>query len=107
MFGVGYVLLFFVFIPLQSWRLVPGLLLSEWVGILGLVVLYARGTGRRLVDVLRLRRAVRARAGGRPLSACRRGLVVGLLAEWIAPRPRRAGRSLRRLIVPPPARGLR
>ena len=31
-----------------AWRLVPGLVLSEWVGVLGLVVLYARGTGQQI-----------------------------------------------------------
>jgi hypothetical protein len=34
--------------PIQVWSVAPGLLLFEWVGLLGLTSLYARGTGRRL-----------------------------------------------------------
>src|SRR5262249_10831334 len=33
LYAVACVLLFFAFIPLQSWRLGPGLLISEWGGL--------------------------------------------------------------------------
>ena len=52
LFGVAFILWFFVFTWLQHWRLLPGLLLSQWGGFLGLVWLFARLTRRR--------------AGGRP-----------------------------------------
>jgi sodium transport system permease protein len=105
-FGIGYVLLFFVFIPLQSWRIVPGLLLSEWGGILGLVVLYARGTGQRLVHVLRVRRVPARALGGAALIGVSAWAVVGMLAEWIAPAPPALTESLRRLVAPEGGRGL-
>lgn len=99
-FGVAYVLLFFVFIPLQRWRLAPGLILSEWGGILGLVVLYARGTGQRLGDVLRVRR-VRGRVlVGAALVGLSAWAVVGLLAQWILPAPPELVESLRKMVAP-------
>jgi sodium transport system permease protein len=105
-FGIGYVLLFFVFIPLQSWRLGPGLVLSEWGGILGLVVLYARGTGQRLVDVLRVRRVPARALVGAGLVGASAWAVVGILAQWIAPAPPALTESLRRLVAPEGGRGL-
>jgi len=100
LFGVAYVLLFFVFIPLQSWRLGPGIALTEWVGILGLVVIYARGTGRSLVDVLRVR-PVSARAlVGAVLVGASAWLVIGLLADWLVPVPPEVVESLRRVVAP-------
>ena len=80
----------------------PASLLFEWVGLLGLTSLYARGSGRRLAAVLRLRASVRVVAGGRdPRSACRPGSSLGLLAEWILPAPKQLIDDLRRLIAPP------
>lgn len=100
LFGVAYVLLFFVFIPLQSWRLAPGLLLTEWVGLLGIVFLYARGTGRRLTDVIRLR-PVSARALlGAALVGASAWAVVGMLADWILPAPPEVVESLRKMVAP-------
>jgi sodium transport system permease protein len=106
MFGVGYVLLFFVFIPLQAWRLVPGLVISEWVGMLGLVVLYARSTGRPLADVLRVRRVPGRALAGAALVGLSAWAVVGVLAEWIMPAPPELTEGLRRLVGPAGGRGL-
>jgi sodium transport system permease protein len=105
-FGAAYVLLFFVFIPLQARSLVPGLLASEWLGILGLVVLYARGSGRRLADVLRARRVPARALVGAALVGASAWAVVGLLADWIAPAPPELTESLRRLVGPTGGRGL-
>jgi sodium transport system permease protein len=99
-FGVAYVLLFFVFIPLQAWRLAPGLVLSEWGGILGLVLLYARGTGQRLGDVLRVRRVPGRVLVGATLVGLSAWAVVGLLAEWILPAPPELVESLRKMVAP-------
>ena len=105
-FGLGYVLLFFVFIPLQAWRLVPGLVISEWVGMLGLVVLYARGTGQRLVDVLRVRPVPARALVGAALVGLSAWAVVGVIADWIVPAPRELTESLRRMVGPDGGRGL-
>jgi sodium transport system permease protein len=100
LFGVASVLMFFVFIPLQSWRLAPGVAISEWGGILGLVVVYARSTGQRLRDVLRLRRVRTRELAGAALIGASAWAVVGLLAEWIMPAPRELTESLRRFVAP-------
>jgi sodium transport system permease protein len=105
-FGLGYVLLFFVFIPLQAWRLVPGLLISEWVGMLGLVVLYARSTGQRLVDVLHVRRVSGRALAGAALVGASAWAVVGVIADWIVPAPPELTESLRRMVGPDGGRGL-
>ena len=105
-FGLGYVLLFFVFIPLQAWRLVPGLVISEWVGMLGLVVLYARSTGQRLVDVLRVRRVSGRALAGAALVGASAWAVVGVIADWIVPAPPELTESLRRMVGPDGGRGL-
>jgi sodium transport system permease protein len=100
LFGVAYVLLFFVFIPLQSWRLAPGLAITEWVGLLGIVVVYARGTGRPLADVLRLRPAPARALVGASLVGVSAWAVVGTLADWILPAPPELVESLRRMVAP-------
>lgn len=100
LFGVAYVLLFFVFIPLQAWRLAPGLAITEWVGLLGIVVIYARGTGRPLADVLRLRRVPARALLGAALIGGSAWAVVGTLADWILPAPPELVESLRRMVAP-------
>jgi sodium transport system permease protein len=107
LFAVAYVLLFFVFIPLQAWRLAPGILLTEWAGILGLVVVYARGSRQRLFDVLRVRRVPPRALAGAALVGLSAWMVVGLLAQWLVPAPKELVESLRRMVAPEGAgRGL-
>jgi sodium transport system permease protein len=101
LFGLAYVLLFFVFFPIQARHLERGLVLSEWGGLLGLVVVYARATGQRLRDVLVLRRPPARALIGAALIGLSAWAVVGMLAEWIAPAPHEIVESLRRQIVPP------
>src|SRR5262249_6227183 len=105
-FGLAYVLLFFVFIPLQAWRLVPGLLISEWVGMLGLVVLYARATGQRVRDVLRVPRVPARALLGAAFVGASAWAVVSVLAEWILPPPPELTKNLQHLIGPEAGRGL-
>src|SRR6185295_1464332 len=100
LYGVAFVLLYFAFFPLQSRALVPGLLVSEWVGLFGLVALYARTTGQRLGDVLVVRRPSARALGGAALVGLSAWVVVGLLADWIAPAPKEMVEHLRRQIVP-------
>jgi len=93
-------LVLLAFAPLQAWRLAPGLALFEWVGLLGLTALYARGSGRRLGAVLRLRRpSPRAVMGALLIGSCA-WLVVGLLVEWVVPPPKEVTETLRHVITP-------
>ena len=97
LFGVAVVLLF-AFLPVQKWRLVPGLALFEWVGLLGLTAVYARGSGRRLASVLRLRKPSLTAVVGAILIGASAWLVVGLLVQWVVPPPKEVEEQIRRII---------
>jgi sodium transport system permease protein len=101
LYAVACVLLLFVFVPLQTWRLGPGLLISEWVGLGGLTWLYARGRGQPLAQVIVWRRPPAAATAGAILIGLSAWLVIGLVAEAILPAPKELVESLRRAIVPP------
>jgi membrane protease YdiL (CAAX protease family) len=104
LFGVG-VLVMFAFAPLQQWRLALGLALFEWVGLLGLTAVYARGSGRRLTAVLRLRMPSASAVAGAVLIGSSAWLVVGLLSEWVVPPPKELVDKLRDVITPAEGRG--
>ncbi len=106
LFGLAYVLLFFVFFPLQSHHLELGLVVSEWGGMLGLVVIYARVTRQKLAAVLVLERPPARALLGALLCGLSAWVAIGLLAQWIAPPPPELVESLRRQISPPGGRGL-
>ena len=93
-------LVLLAFAPVQAWRLVPGLALFEWVGLLGLTAVYARGSGRRLASVLRLRMPSAAAVVGALLIGSSAWLVIGLLAEWVLPPPKEVIEGLRHVITP-------
>ncbi|HZL18060.1 MAG TPA: ABC transporter permease subunit/CPBP intramembrane protease [Polyangia bacterium] len=100
LYAIACVLLFFVFVPLQSWRLEPGLAISEWGGLLGLTWLYARGRGQRLATVLHLVPPTPPALIGAILIGLSAWVVVGLLAEWIVPAPKEVVAGLRRIVAP-------
>ncbi len=93
-------LMLFAFAPLQAWRLGPGIAAFQWVGLLGLTAAYARGSGRPLRDVLRLRRPSLASLAGAILFGLSAWLVVGLLAEWFMPAPKQVIETLRHVVSP-------
>ena len=100
LYGIACVLLLFVFVPLQTWRLDPGLALSEWAGLGGLTWLYARGRGQKLARVIRVGAPSPTAVAGAVLIGLSAWLVVGLLAEWILPAPKEVVESLRRAVAP-------
>jgi sodium transport system permease protein len=92
------VLVLLVFAPVEKWRLTIGLALFEWVGLLGLTFVYARGSGRRLADVLRLRRPSGAAAAGAILIGASASVVLSLLTQWVMPPPKELEQEMRRLL---------
>jgi sodium transport system permease protein len=100
LYAVACVLLLFVFVPLQTWRLGPGLALSEWAGLGGLTWLYARGRGQKLTDVIRLGAPSGTALAGAVLIGLSAWLVVGLIAEWILPAPKEVVEGLRHAVAP-------
>jgi sodium transport system permease protein len=100
LYAVACVLLFFLFVPLQSWRLGPGLAISEWGGLLGMTWIFARGRGQKLSATLRFRRPTLPATMGAILIGLSAWLVVGLVAEWILPAPKEVVDRLRHIIAP-------
>jgi sodium transport system permease protein len=100
LYAVACVLLLFVFVPLQTWRLGPGLALSEWAGLGGLTWLYARGRGQKVTDVIRLGAPSGTALAGAVLIGLSAWLVVGLIAEWILPAPKEVVEGLRHAVAP-------
>lgn len=86
LFAIGFVILV-LFLPLQQRALVPGLLLSEWIGMLGLVLAYARWSHRSPRDVLALRRPPARALIGAALVGGSAWVSAGLLAQWVLPAP--------------------
>jgi len=101
LFGVAFILWFFVFTWLQHWRLLPGLLISQWGGFLGLVWVFARVTRRPLADVLVLRRPRAAAVVGAACIGMSCWIILGILADRVMPPPREVVESIRHLIRPP------
>jgi len=100
LYAIACILLFFVFVPLQTWRLGPGLMLSEWVGLGGLTWIYARGRGQKLAEVIRIGAPSPTAFAGAVLIGLSAWLVVGLVAEWILPAPKEVVEGLRRAVAP-------
>jgi sodium transport system permease protein len=97
-------LLLLLFAPLQaetSLGPTTGLLLFEWLGLGGLVLIHARGTGQPLRTILRLERPPAAALLAAVLIGISAWVVIGLLASWIAPAPKELVEKLRRVITPP------
>jgi sodium transport system permease protein len=102
LFGVVFILLILVGSRLQSWRLVPGLLVTEWVLILGTVILWLRANEVDLRSGLGLE-APRPRAllGALLAGASAWYLVVTLvepLMDRVLPMPHEVVEQLRRLV---------
>jgi sodium transport system permease protein len=101
LFGTAFVASFFVFTWLQRWRLIPGLLLSQWLGFLGLVWIYSRLVRRPMRSVIGLRRPGRSALVGATLLGLSGWVILGVLADRLMPPPRHLIDEMRRLIRPP------
>jgi sodium transport system permease protein len=99
-FAVGYLLLYFVFIPLQQKDLSRGLLISQWGGLLGLAVIFLRLRGLSINAALGLRRPAGRAILGAILMGSAAWVGVGFLSEWIAPPPKEVVDQLRDALAP-------
>lgn len=106
LYAFAFLLFYFVFVPLQQRDQTSGLLLSQWVGLLGLVAVFARLSGRPLAAVL-----VLGRPSGHALLG---GLLVGasawagvaVIGQWLVPVPKEVLEQLRKTLLPDDGRGL-
>jgi membrane protease YdiL (CAAX protease family) len=100
LYALAFVLLYFVWLPLQRRDLVLGLMASEWGGLFGLVVLFARLTRRSLVGLLRLAPPPPRCLAGAALVGLSAWAAVGILSEWVSPAPKEVIEQLRRSLIP-------
>jgi sodium transport system permease protein len=100
LYALAFVLLYFLWLPLQRRSLVLGLLASEWGGLLGLVVLFAVFTRRSLADLLRIVRPPPRCLAGAALVGLSAWAGVAILSEWVSPVPKEVIEQLRRSLIP-------
>jgi sodium transport system permease protein len=107
LFAVGYLLLYFVFIPLQQQSLIRGLLISQWVGLVGLSIAFALITKRQPRTAFGLRGMTPSALGAAVLIGLGGWILANLVSQWIAPPPKEYIEAFRRLLFPDShARGL-
>ena len=100
LYALAFVLLYFVWLPLQRRNLVLGLLASEWGGLLALVVLFAWVTRRSLVALLPIARPPARCLAGAALVGLSAWAAVAILSEWLGPVPKEVIEQLRRSLIP-------
>lgn len=105
LFALAFLLLYFVFLPLERRHLSSGLLASEWLGLFGLVLLYARVSGQRFGEVIALARPRAKTLVGAALIGCSAWAAVAVLSQWLVPVPKHVLEELRKSIVSLDGRG--
>jgi sodium transport system permease protein len=100
LYALAFVLLYFLWLPLQRRNLVLGLLASEWGGLFGLVVLFAWFTRRSLAGLLRIVRPPLRCLAGAALVGLSAWAAVAILSEWVSPVPKAVVEQLRRSLIP-------
>jgi len=100
LYALAFVLLYFVWLPLQRYNLAIGLLASEWGGLLGLVVLFALATRRPVVGLLRIVRPPLRCLAGAALVGLSAWAAVAILSQWLSPVPKEVIEQLRRSLIP-------
>ena len=100
LFALAFLLLYFVFLPIERQHLATGLLLAEWLGLFGLVVVFARISGQRFPAVIGLHRPAPRALLGAALVGMGAWAGVAILSEWLVPVPKHLVEELRRSLVP-------
>jgi sodium transport system permease protein len=100
LFAVAFLLLWFIFVPWQKRSLVTGLLATQYLGMLGLVLVLARMAGRSFTGMVALRRPPAATLIGAALIGASAWAAVALLSEWLVPVPREVLENLRKALLP-------
>ncbi len=100
LFGLAFLLLYFVFLPIEQHHLAAGLLAAEWIGLLGLVFLFARVSGQGFAKVVGLTRPAGRALLGAALVGCGAWATVAVFSEWLVPVPKEMLEQLRRSLVP-------
>jgi len=97
---VAFLLLWFFFVPWQKHSLVWGLLGTQYLGMLLLVVVVARASGRSFKGMVGLRRPPATAVMGAVLIGASAWAVVAMLSEWLVPVPRDVLDQMRKALLP-------
>jgi peptidoglycan biosynthesis protein MviN/MurJ (putative lipid II flippase) len=100
LFALAFLLLYFVFLPIEQRHLASGLLVAEWVGLFGLVGLFARTSGQTFKDVLGYSRPRPRAVLGAALAGCSAWAAVAIFSEWVLPVPKQLLEELRKSLIP-------
>ncbi len=100
LFAVAFALHYYVFSLIETAALVPGIIIAQWAGMLGLSWQFAKACGSRPAVALGLRRPTFSAAAGGVLIGTSAWVAVALLTEWIAPPPKELADALRQQLLP-------
>jgi len=100
LFALAFLLLYFVFLPIEKRHLASGLLVAEWIGLFGLVWLFARMSGQTLTSVAGFSRPSVRTVLGAALAGCSAWAAVAIVSEWLLPVPKQLLEELRKTLVP-------
>jgi sodium transport system permease protein len=100
LFGLAFLMLYFFFLPIEQHHLVAGLLVAEWLGLLGFVALFARVSGQSLRRTLAFVRPSGRALVGAALVGCSAWAGVAIVSEWLVPVPKELLEQLRKSLVP-------
>jgi sodium transport system permease protein len=106
LFAIGFISLWYVFMPLQQVSLVRGLMISQWGGLFGLGVLFALVKRRPFRAVVGLHPAPVPAWVGAVLMGAAGWVVANLVAQWVLPPPKEYLEQFRKLLFPELPRGL-
>jgi sodium transport system permease protein len=100
LFALAFLLLYFIFLPIEKRHLATGLLAAEWVGLFGLVWLFARTSGQTFTNVVGFSRPRPRAVLGAALAGCSAWAAVAIVSEWILPVPKQMLEDLRKSLIP-------
>ena len=100
LFALAFLMLYFVFLPIEQRHFASGLLVAEWVGLFGLVWLFARMSGQTFKSALGFARPRPRAVLGAALAGCSAWAAVAIFSEWILPVPKQLLEDLRKSLIP-------
>jgi sodium transport system permease protein len=100
LFALAFLLLYFVFLPIEQRHLASGLLIAEWLGLFGLVWLFARTSGQTFRMALGYSPPRPRAVLGAALAGCSAWAAVAIFSEWLLPVPRQMLEELRKSLIP-------
>ena len=100
LFALAFLLLYFVFLPIEQRHLASGLLIAEWAGLFGLVWLFSRMSGQTFRSVLVFSRPRPQAVLGAVLCGCSAWAAVAIFSEWAMPVPKNMVDELRKALIP-------